>query len=68
MVDERLEKLGLYFTHFDIRERYNITFEQFVSMVENGRWSDIMTTPELLKRATSESFYETKGLIVDATV
>jgi hypothetical protein len=35
-----IEKLGVYFIHFDIRERFDITFEQFVKLVKNGRWQE----------------------------
>jgi len=38
MDDDRLEKLGNYFVHFRIRERYGITFEEFVRRVEAGTW------------------------------
>jgi hypothetical protein len=40
--DERLEKLGKYFCHFDIRSKYGISFERFLSMVENGTWSEVV--------------------------
>lgn len=33
-----LDKLGDYFVHFKIGERYSITFEQFVQRVRSGRW------------------------------
>ncbi|WP_262495866.1 hypothetical protein [Paenibacillus sedimenti] len=39
MPDERLERLGTYFVHFGIRERYCITFEQFIEKVVNGAWT-----------------------------
>jgi len=35
---ERLDKLKRYFDHFDIQERYGITFEQFQRKVTNGTW------------------------------
>ncbi|MGG4032988.1 hypothetical protein ABEV74_04660 [Paenibacillus cisolokensis] len=38
MPDERLEKLGEYFVHFQIGERYQITFEEFVRRVVIGTW------------------------------
>ena len=38
MPDERLDKLGTYFVHFDINKRFGITFERFVEMVEQGTW------------------------------
>jgi hypothetical protein len=61
MVDERLEKLGLYFTHFAVQERFNITFEQFVGMVNEGRWQDVMLSNEdILRRANKNEFYRTR--------
>lgn len=36
--DDRMEKLGKYFTHFNIKERHNISFEQFVQLVQKGLW------------------------------
>lgn len=38
MNDSRLDKLGDYFVQFNIRERYNITFERFVELVASGTW------------------------------
>lgn len=38
--DKRLEKLGKYFCHFQIRSRYGISFERFVQMVLIGTWSE----------------------------
>lgn len=35
---ERLDKLGNYFVYFRIYERFNITFETFVYMVNNDVW------------------------------
>jgi hypothetical protein len=35
-----IDKLGTYFVHFDIRKRFNITFEQFVQLVKLGRWKE----------------------------
>jgi hypothetical protein len=42
MSDERLEKLGNYFCHFKIFDRYGMTFERFVELVVNGIWKDIV--------------------------
>jgi hypothetical protein len=36
--DDLLDRLGTYFVHFRIAERYGITFEQFVWKVLNGTW------------------------------
>lgn len=46
MTDERLDKLATYFIHFRIRERYGITFEEFVRRVEAGVWEANMTKIE----------------------
>ena len=35
---DRIDKLGVYFVHFKIRERFNLTFEEFVNKVDNGSW------------------------------
>jgi hypothetical protein len=37
--DERIDKLGDYFVYFNIRERFEITFERFVQLVDSGQWS-----------------------------
>lgn len=36
---EYIDRLGRYFVHFSILPRFNITFEQFVNMVERGDWA-----------------------------
>lgn len=38
MSNERLEKLATYFNHFDISNRYGITFEEFTERVQRGTW------------------------------
>lgn len=38
MPDEQLEKLGDYFVHREIREKYGITFELFVALNKSGQW------------------------------
>ena len=35
---DREERLGVYFVHFDIHNRFNITFETFLDMVNSGAW------------------------------
>jgi hypothetical protein len=40
MSNERLDKLATYFIHFNVRERYGITFARFIEIVERGKWSD----------------------------
>jgi hypothetical protein len=36
--DDKLERLGKYFEHHNILERYDITFEQFLLMNQRGDW------------------------------
>jgi len=38
MVAERIDKLGAYFVYHNVRERYGITFERFVQLVDSGLW------------------------------
>ena len=40
--DELLDKLGTYFVYFRIRDRYGITFERFVCMIEAGTWEEVI--------------------------
>jgi hypothetical protein len=54
MSDERLDKLGDYFIHFAVKERFGYTFTQFIEMVETGRWVDPVIETELP--------YQTKGI------
>ena len=42
--DERLEKLGNYFCHWNISKRYGISFERFVKMVLIGTWKDAVNS------------------------
>lgn len=42
MTNERLEKLGKYFEHFAVRKRFGLTFEQFIKMVDSGRWTEFI--------------------------
>lgn len=37
-MDDLIERLGTYFVYHRIRERYGLTFEQFVQKVLNGTW------------------------------
>jgi hypothetical protein len=37
--EDRIDKLGDYFVYFNIRERFEITFERFVQIVDSGQWS-----------------------------
>lgn len=36
--DEFIDRLGTYFVHFDIGNRYKLTFHAFVVLVERGEW------------------------------
>lgn len=40
--DESIDKLGTYFTYFEIGNRYDITFEEFVTLVEENRWKEVV--------------------------
>lgn len=40
IADERLDKLGDYFVLLSIGKRYNMTFEQFIIVVDSGRWEE----------------------------
>ena len=42
--DERLERLGTYFVHFELRTRLGITFEQFVEWAHRGVWNAELAT------------------------
>ena len=44
MGDERLERLGTYFVHFELRSRFGITFEQFVEWAHRGIWNAELAT------------------------
>lgn len=38
MSDDVLDKLGNYFVHFKILEKYGITFERFLHLYKNNLW------------------------------
>lgn len=42
MLDERIDKLGRYFVYFEVRERFNITFERFIELVDSGQWEEFV--------------------------
>lgn len=46
MHDDRLDKLGTYFCHWNIGSRYAVTFERFIKMVNNGTWSEFISHGE----------------------
>lgn len=35
--DERIERLGKYFVHFNLQEK-GYTFERFIQLVQSGQW------------------------------
>lgn len=35
---ELLDRLGVYFIHMKINERYGVTFEKFVERCQRGTW------------------------------
>lgn len=37
---DRLDSFGDYFVYNKIREKYGISFERFVQMVDRGTWQD----------------------------
>ena len=39
---DRIDKLGVYFVHFNIGDRFGLTFEEFVNKVDNGGWEVII--------------------------
>lgn len=39
---DRIDKLGVYFEYHNVLERYGLTFEQFVSKVDNDQWVEIV--------------------------
>lgn len=42
MSDELLDKLGNVFVHFNIGERYQMTFARYVELYNNGNLSHFM--------------------------
>ena len=36
--DEMLERLGVYFVYWNVREKRGLTFEQFVERHQRGTW------------------------------
>ena len=52
MPDEKLERLGKYFVGFNIREKHDLTFEQFINLVDSGLWGKML----LLRKTYKEMF------------
>ena len=42
MTDQQLDRLGDYFVHWRVRERFGITFERFIYLNQSGAWSWIV--------------------------
>jgi hypothetical protein len=40
MSDNRLDKLGDYFLYHEIKEKYRISFERFLYLVEKDLWKE----------------------------
>lgn len=40
MTDEQIDKLGNYFVYHNFRERYQIRFDEFIELVETGKWDE----------------------------
>lgn len=38
--DEQIERLGTYFVSLNIFEKYGITFDRFVQLVEANTWKE----------------------------
>lgn len=45
---DRLDKLAKYFIYFNVLERYNISFNSFVDLVDSGEWENIVRSRRLL--------------------
>jgi hypothetical protein len=47
-LDKRIERLGQYFVYFNIHDRYNLTFERFVQLVNSGIWTEFVEQEEYI--------------------
>lgn len=47
---DRLDKLGTYFAYFNVKERYGITFEQFIRKVDSDDWSVMVRARQAMDR------------------
>lgn len=50
----RLEKLKIYFDHFNIENRYKLSFDQFLRKVENGTWEAYLADSMTLSQHARE--------------
>lgn len=41
--DDRVDKLGKVFVTLGLHERYGVTFERWLEMVERGTWKEVTT-------------------------
>jgi replicative superfamily II helicase len=55
--EKRLQKLRTYFDHFNIEQRYKLTFEQFTRKVENETWEAYLAENMILPQHVRESCY-----------
>jgi len=39
--DDRVDRLGRLFVTLKLRERYGITFERYLQLVESGEWERV---------------------------
>lgn len=47
MSEERLRKIYRQYKKFAVEEKFKLTFEQFVTLVEMGRWLEAMDSGRL---------------------
>lgn len=47
---DRIDRLGSYFVYFNIYERFNISFEFFIEMVDKDLWADFIKAQQNVKR------------------
>ncbi len=50
MADERIDKLGIYYTHHDILKRFGLSFDEFMTMVNKNTWYDFITAHQTENR------------------
>ncbi|MFS1514589.1 hypothetical protein VQL36_19480 [Chengkuizengella sp. SCS-71B] len=42
MTGDRVEKLRKYFEHFNVEEKYGISFQEFARRVQIGTWEAVL--------------------------
>lgn len=40
--NDRIDRLGRLFTKLKLREKYGLTFERYLEMVERGTWGELV--------------------------